>query len=315
MRNGFLIRTMLLRDIAGRGPVPQRRTEITGLLEVIRKQLRLRRADETAIELLQNIRNALVADLTATPEQARIGRIAGQRMPERIHLGAAVANQQPGINELSQRGVERGCGHAEDKCQQSRREFAADGGADLCHLLDGRHAIETGDERVVQARRNGQRRQRPIEKPGIGTLGHQSGFQHALGKLLDKQRHAVGLGDDLAHHLFGQRLAAREITDQAGAGARAQAVHGKAGDVSERAPVRDEFRPVRYHQQHAEVAEPIREQGKQFLCRRVDPLRVLDEDAQRLVGCGSEQDVPQQGERFGLDAARCRIGRRGLRQS
>ena len=136
-----------------------------------------------------------------------------------------------------------------------------------------------------------------------------------LGKLLDKQRNAVGLGDDLAQHFLGQRLAAREITDQAGAGARAQAVHGKTGDVSERAPGRYKFRPVRYHQQHAEVAEPIREQGKQLLCRRVDPLRVLDEDAQRLVGCGSKQDVPQQGERFGLDAARSRISGRGIRQS
>ena len=108
MRDGFLIRTMLLRDIAGRDPVSQRRTEIAGLPEMIRKQLRLRRADETAIEMLQNIRDALVADLTAAPEQARIGCIAGQRMPERIHLGAAVAHQQPGIDELGKRGVERG---------------------------------------------------------------------------------------------------------------------------------------------------------------------------------------------------------------
>ena len=71
---------------------------------------------------------------------------------------------------------------------------------------------------------------------------------------------------------------------------------------------------MRNQQQHAEVAEAISEQ-EQLLCGRVDPLRVLDQDAQRLVGGGSKQEVPQQGERFRFAAARSRIGGRGIEQS
>ena len=61
---------------------------------------------------------------------------------------------------------------------------------------------------------------------------------------------------------------------------------------------------MRNQQQHAEVAEAINEEVEQLLCRRVDPVRVFDQDAQRPIGGGGKQDVQQQGEGFGLAAAR-----------
>ena len=63
-----------------------------------------------------------------------------------------------------------------------------------------------------------------------------------------------------------------------------QAVHGKARQVRGRAPWRDEFGAVRNQQQHAAVSEAIDQQVEQLLRRRVDPLRVFDQYAQRLVG-------------------------------
>ena len=65
--------------------------------------------------------------------------------------------------------------------------------------------------------------------------------------------------------------------------------------MGERARGRNEFRTVRYQQQHAEFAEPIGEQTKQFLRCGVNPLRVLEENAEGLIEPG-QQDVPQQRE-------------------
>lgn len=44
-------------------------------------------------------------------------------------------------------------------------------------------------------------------------------------------------------------------------------------------------------------------------------MRVLDEDAEGLIGTRVKQDVPQQRERFGFDAARGRIRGHDIRQS
>ena len=70
MRDGFLVRAVLLRSVAGRYPVGQGRTEIPSLLEMIGQQFRLRRADRTIIIRLQRGGDAPVADLPAAPEQA-----------------------------------------------------------------------------------------------------------------------------------------------------------------------------------------------------------------------------------------------------
>ena len=134
-------------------------------------------------------------------------------MFERVDVAAA-SHQQASIDELGQGGAERGLVHVENGRQQPRRELAADGGADLRDLLYRRHAVETGHERVVQARWDRQRRQRAAEAPGVAILAEQSGFQHGLGQFFDEQRHAVRLGHDLVQDFLGERLAAGEVADR-----------------------------------------------------------------------------------------------------
>ena len=75
----------------------------------------------------------------------------------------------------------------------------------------------------------------------------------------------------------GQRLAMGEVTDQPGAGAGAQAVHGEVCQVRACAPGRGEFGAKRNQQQHAVIHEPIDHKVQQLLRRRVEPLRVFDE--------------------------------------
>jgi hypothetical protein len=82
-------------------------------------------------------------------------------------------------------------------------EFAADRGADLGDLLDRRQPVETRGQRILQCRRNGERRQRPVDAPALRSGDEQAALEHRLGQFLDKERHAVGLGDDLRRHLGG----------------------------------------------------------------------------------------------------------------
>ena len=81
-------------------------------------------------------------------------------------------------------------------------ELAADHGADLRHLLDRRRAgraapsaspaASPGSRAAAAGRR---------ARSGRLRLATSAGFEHRLGQLLDEQRHAVGLGDDLVHAL------------------------------------------------------------------------------------------------------------------
>ena len=81
-----------------------------------------------------------------------------------------------------------------------------------------------------------------------------------------------------------------------------------------RAPCRNEFRAVGDQQQNAAVDKEIDEEVEQLQRRRVDPLRVLDEDAERQVG-GRKQEFLQQAEGFGHAAGRSRVRRGGVRQA
>ena len=93
-------------------------------------------------------------------------------------------------------------------------ELAADHGGDLGHLLDRREAVEAGHQRVVQGRRDRERRQRAGQLVAVAGVGEQAGFEHRLGQLLDEQRHAVGARHDLLEDLGRQRLAAGDALDQ-----------------------------------------------------------------------------------------------------
>jgi len=70
----------------------------------------------------------------------------------------------------------------------------------------------------------------------------QAPLEHRLGQFLDKERHPVGLGDDLRRHLGGQRLTGDMLGQGLDLG-RTEAVERDAGDVRETGPGRLVFRP------------------------------------------------------------------------
>ena len=59
-------------------------------------------------------------------------------------------------------------------------------------------------QRVVQGRRNGQRRQRPHQLIPPLPRFEQPGLQRQLGQLFDKQWHSIGGGYQMVEYLCGQ---------------------------------------------------------------------------------------------------------------
>src|SRR3954465_12595745 len=153
MGNGLLWSAASLRDIAGGDPAGEGGAEIPGLLVVIGQQLRLCRTDKTVVKFLQCIRDALVANPLAAPEQTCVSGVAGERMLERVEVAAAV-HQQACFDKLAQGGTERSRGHVEPRSQKTRRKLAADRSADLGNFLYRCHTVEAGHKGVVQARRD-----------------------------------------------------------------------------------------------------------------------------------------------------------------
>ena len=93
---------------------------------------------------------ALIDDATVDLLKG-LGGVAGQGVFEGISPVNSATDEQAGVDKLGQGGIQRGRVHAEDRCEQTSRKLAADGGAHLRNLFHRRHAVEAGNERIVQA--------------------------------------------------------------------------------------------------------------------------------------------------------------------
>jgi len=93
----------------------------------------------------QDIGDLPVQDLPPALEQGFVSRVLDQRMLEGVaRIGRrAGAEQQLRLFELHQCRAQRRLVTAGDCAQQRVGEFAADRGADLRDLLDGRQPVET----------------------------------------------------------------------------------------------------------------------------------------------------------------------------
>ena len=97
-----------------------------------------------------------------------------------------------------------------DGGEQVPAELAPDRCADLRDLLDRGEAIEPRHQRVAQGQRDRQGAGAPGIFPAIAGIPEVCRFEDRLGQLLDEQRHAVGLAEDLLEQVRGQRLATGE---------------------------------------------------------------------------------------------------------
>ena len=173
------------------------------------------------------------------------------------------------------------------------RELAADHGADLRHLLDRGEAVEARHQRVVQGRRDRERRQRAGQLVAVAGIREQARFQHRLGQLLDEQRHAVGARHDLLDDLGRQRLVARDPCDQIRPLAPAQTAHGQRGDVRLAGPGRLELRPEGDQHQDGQPLDALDHEAQELERRRVDPVHVLVERQHRLLRRQARELVDQ----------------------
>ena len=138
----------------------------------------------------QDFGDALMQDLPAALQEALIGRVLYQRVLEAVaRLGRGpVAEHQPGILQLGERGAQRRLVAADDGMEQRVGKFPPDRGADLCDLLHRGEAVEARHQRILQRRGDGERRQRAVEAVALWFLDQQSGWRcHVVGGLVAEE--------------------------------------------------------------------------------------------------------------------------------
>jgi hypothetical protein len=85
-------------------------------------------------------------------------------------------------------------------------------------------------------------------------------FENRLHQLFHKQRNAVGLGDNLLHHLGGERLAACHPPDHLLDLLACEAREGEWRDVGPGGPGRAKLRPTGQDQEQARGGDLVQEQ-------------------------------------------------------
>jgi hypothetical protein len=146
--------------MTGLAPAGDRFFNQPGLGVMLRKELGLAIQDLGGMGF-ESFGDLRVQLLPGTAQQATVRRVLHQRVLEAIDRGGR--GRRAGIPARKRR-----CGRAH-----------------------GRQAVEPRHQRVVQARRDRERRQCPIEHIAVHFLAQQTALQHALGQFLDKQRHAA----------------------------------------------------------------------------------------------------------------------------
>ena len=209
---------------AGLQPIPHRLFEQSGFREMVRERLRLR-LDDLRVPLLERVGDRGMQLCASALQESGVGGVSHKRVLEGIdRVGyLAPAEYQLRPNQLGKRLLQRLPRQPGYRVQQLVGELATHHGADLSHLPHRRQSVEPRHQRCMQCRRNRHRGQRTIEHVVVVALLQQPGFEHGLGQLLDEQRHAIGTGEDLLHHLLGERFAGRDALDQRRPVASAQA--------------------------------------------------------------------------------------------
>jgi hypothetical protein len=142
--------------------------------------------------------------------------------------------------------------------------------------------------------------------PALRPGNEQATLNHRLGQFLDKERHSVGLGDDLRRHLGGQRPAGDMLGQGLDLGGR-QAIECYAGDAREAGPWRFVFRSEGDQHQYRQSADPFDRQIEHFERTRIGPVDVLEQHQDRLLPRQSFELIEQgcEGQAALLRGAQC----------
>jgi hypothetical protein len=138
----------------------------------------------------------------------------------------------------------------------------------------------------------------------VALLAHQPRAENRLGQLLDEQRNAVRLHDDLLQDVVRQRLAASHALDHRDRLRSRESVEGKRRHIAPLHPGCLELRPERDDRQHALVLQTLERPAHQIQCRGIYPMGVFQQEKHRSVARQPGQQRDQRLDRPILDHAR-----------
>ncbi len=307
MTHCFLVRRSFRGAATSLQPVFDGRSRFPGGGEMMREHFRLRGRDFG--EPIPDRVGYLTVQLTPPLAKHRtVRRVLHQRMLEYVALpGPSVGKDELRPQQLLEGTLQRRVVQRRDGGKQLVGELAPDCRRRLRDVLYRAQPIEARHERIVQGRGNGQSRQRAGQHVGVGLLFEESGFEDGLGQLLDKQRHAVGLLDDLIAHLVGKRLAAQHLFHHRVGEPAAEAVEIERGDVRVIRPGRREFRARGDEGEDPVRADLLDLHGEQVERGGIRPVRVLEDDQHRLPRAEPLELPAQRFEGACLDRLRAHV--------
>ena len=231
---------------------------------------------------LQHCRDASVKFLATAAQERAVGSVLHERVLEQIGgVGRnAAAEQEAGVRQLAKRDVE--VGSAVDAIDQLIAERAAEDGAHLRHFLCRcAEPVEPRDQRGLQGRRDRQRRRRARRQYRLDAVSRVGAFQHRPCQFLDEQRYAASAFDDFGDDVGVERGIAGEVLHEHRAIAAAEPVQCKCCHMRLAAPLRLEFWPESNDDQNRKIRDAVDRQIEQFTRRRIDPLRILENEQHR----------------------------------
>lgn len=162
-------------------------------------------------------------------------------------------------------------------------ELPADAGSDLRHLACWSQAVEARHERLLQRRRNGQRRKwaDELEMAIAWRCLPDHRFKDRFRQFLDEQRHALSAGED-GFDDDGRKLpSARRTVDKRSGCWPPEAIEAEECDMREIRPRRRHVRPQCGHEKYRQNPDPVHYPLEKLPRRRIEPMRVLEDQEHR----------------------------------
>ena len=164
-------------DFAGAQPITRCLFEQPRLGQMIGQGFRLG-LDEVREGLLDGAGDGGVKLNATALEQPGISGVADKGVLEAVSFAIQPAgDDELGVPQCPQGGTETVFGHARGGGEKVVVEITPDTRCDLRHLLDRRQAIEARRQRIVQCRRDRQRRQRPRHRVPVTHIDQHAAFR------------------------------------------------------------------------------------------------------------------------------------------
>ncbi len=269
----------LHRHLAGAQPERDSRRMVAGGGIMMRQQFRLAVTDLRIVRL-QHLSDAGVQRLALALQQRVIGGFLDQRMLEGV-AGAsrsfAIAGSKARGCQLGQPLAERHLIHLVERGDELIAEAATDHRADLRHSPRLGQAVETRRQGIAEGFGDRDAQGCAGINIAVSGLDQLARFENGSRQLLDEERHAVGLGDDLSDEFRRQRFAIGKPCDHLTALGDIQLGEIDDRDIVVMGPARLEFRPVRGHDQQGDPGKLAYQPLERLERGRIGPVHVLEQ--------------------------------------